>query len=117
MLKQNLAKIGLDVEIKALPPGAYFRSGRHIPGTPFDIALSVWIARLHRSVSVRERALRRALHRSRNNFARLDSPKYNALMRSAARLRGNRALPAPTAIIDANLARDVAPVVPLWTYT
>ena len=45
-----------------------------------------------------------------SNFARLDSPKYNALMRNASRLAGNERYRA-YGLTDVQLARDVAPMI------
>ena len=108
VLKQNLAKIGLDVEVKILPPGAYFAQAS-IPGTPFDITLSVWIGD-YIDPSQYVSALFDGRFIGSNNFAHLDSPKYNALMRSAARLQGVERYRA-YGLIDVQLARDVAPMI------
>ena len=43
VVEQNLEQIGLEVEIKALPLGAYFREAA-APEAPFDIAFVGWAA-------------------------------------------------------------------------
>ena len=108
VLKQNLAKIGLDVEVKTLPPGAYFAQAA-LPDTPFDITLSVWVGD-YIDPSQYVSALFDGRFIGSNNFAHLDSPKYNALMRSAARLQGVERYRA-YGLIDVQLARDVAPMI------
>ena len=42
IVKQNLAKIGLDVEVKGIPPAGYFN--RIARDEPFDIAFYGWVA-------------------------------------------------------------------------
>ena len=80
-----------------------------MPGTPFDIALGVWIGDY---IDPSSTSARSSIGRfiGSNNFARLDSPKYNALMRSAARLQGDERYRA-YGLIDVQLARDAAPMI------
>jgi peptide/nickel transport system substrate-binding protein len=111
IVKQNLAKIGLTVEIKRVPPSAYFnriamRSGQ------FDIAWSVWAPDyLDPFTYINTLLDGRSLKAVGNtNVAYFNSPKYNHLMARAAHLQG-RARAQAYGDLDVRLARDAAPMV------
>jgi peptide/nickel transport system substrate-binding protein len=105
IVQRNLRRIGLDVEIKALSPQAYFsRLGR----LPFDIAWITWLADY-----VDPFQFANLLFDGRfiggTNYSRLNSRRYNDLMRRAARLQGDARYRA-YGRLDVQLARDAAPM-------
>jgi ABC-type transport system substrate-binding protein len=108
IVKRDLARIGLDVEIRAIPGGAYFdRLGS--ADEPFDIAYFNWAADYldpyaYINVPFDGRFI------GAQNVARFDSAKYNRLMRRAARLQGGARYRA-YGDLDVQLARDAAPFV------
>lgn len=108
ILKQNLAGIGLDVEIRAIPPPAYLNR-LLAPDEPWDIAPHFWAADYadpfgYINVQLDGRSDRKS------NLAGFDSQRYNRLMRRAARLQG-RARYRAYGELDIQLARDAAPLV------
>jgi peptide/nickel transport system substrate-binding protein len=111
IVKQNLARIGLTVEIHPLPPEAYFtRVGMR--SEPYDIAWTVWAPDyLDPYTYINTLLDGRLLKATGNlNFAHFDSPKYNRLMARAARLRGSARARA-YGKLDVDLAREAAPMV------
>jgi len=107
ILKRNFAAIGLDVTIKAFPGKAYYDLAG--AGGAFDIAFSPWTADYvdpyqYVNVLLESRSIGGA------NFGRFNSPKYDALMRRAARLTGDARYRA-YGDLDVQLARDAAPRV------
>ena len=111
LVKRDLSKIGLTVEIRALPPEAYFnRIGTR--SEPFDIAWVVWAPDYLDPYTYINTLLEgRSVKVSGNtNWAHLDAPKYNRLMARTARLRG-RARARAYGKLDVELARDAAPMV------
>lgn len=111
ILKQNLARIGLAVEIKAIPPEAYFtRIG--VRSEPFDIAWTVWAPDYFDPSTYINTLLDGRLLKAvgNTNYAHLNSPRYNRLMARAARLQGNARSHA-YGNLDIRLARDAAPMV------
>ena len=108
IVKQNLRRIGLDVEIKGLPPGAFFGKAA-APGAPFDIALALWVPD-YVDPSEYTNFLFDSRFIGSFNLGNFDSPKYNALMRRAARLQGEARYRA-YGQLDVQLARDGVPMV------
>jgi peptide/nickel transport system substrate-binding protein len=108
ILKRDLKPIGLDVEIKAFPPKALFVAAA-APRARYDILLGLWIADY---VDPYEFAnvLFDGSFVGTTNFARLYSPRLNALLRHAARLQGDARYRA-YGQLDVLLARDVAPMI------
>jgi peptide/nickel transport system substrate-binding protein len=108
IVKQSLKQIGLEVAVKALPPQAYYRQAA-APSARFDIAVGLWIA-----AYVDPYEYTNSLFDSRfigtNNLGHFNSPKYDALMRRAARLQGDARYRA-YGELDVQLARDAAPRV------
>ena len=107
VVKRNLKQIGLDVDIKGLPPRAYFREAA-APGARVDIALGAWIPD-YVDPSQYIDPLFDGRYIGEVNIARLNSPKYNAMIRSAARLQGDARYQA-YGQLDVQLARDAAPM-------
>jgi peptide/nickel transport system substrate-binding protein len=107
ILKANLKRIGLDVRIKTLPVTVYFDK-LATPGEPFDIAWAGWLADLP------DPSLLNDLFEGRNspnpNNARMDSPRFNALLDHASRLTGARRY-REYGRVDVELARDAAPAI------
>jgi peptide/nickel transport system substrate-binding protein len=111
IVKRNLAKIGLEVQIKGIPPPAY--GGRvSRPGEPFDIAFLPWAPDYidpyaYLNVFFESRFVGAA---NFANFAHFNSSQYDRLLRRAARLQG-RARYRAYGKLDVQLARDAAPLV------
>jgi peptide/nickel transport system substrate-binding protein len=107
VVKTDLKKIGLDVQIRGIPVTLYFDK-LATPGEPFDIAWAGWLADLP------DPSLLDDLFDSRNipepNSARFDSPRYDALLRRASRLTGARRY-AEYGKLDIDLARNAAPAI------
>ena len=106
-VKRDLAKIGLDVEIRGIPLSAYF--GRLGANGDYDIGFRPWVLDFDDPYSMLNVNLDGRFVGT-TNWGRFDSPAVNRLLRHAARLRGparNRAYAA----LDARLARDEAPML------
>lgn len=112
LVKRQLAEIGLDVDVKALPlhtaSSAWF-ARLATPGEPWDIALGLW-----QPSYVDPYAYINQLFDSRyaggTNFARFSSETANERMRKTARLLSGRVRNQAYAALDVQLARDVAPI-------
>jgi ABC-type oligopeptide transport system substrate-binding subunit len=106
LIKANLRKIGLDVEVRGIADSGFVR--RVIAqGAPFDIVFSPWVADYadpYQYVNI----LLDSRFAPHPNWGRFASPKYDALMRRAARLAGAARYRA-YGDLDAQLARDEAP--------
>jgi peptide/nickel transport system substrate-binding protein len=108
VVKQNLARIGLDVEIRGIPPQAY--ANRVQGGSePYDLAYLPWAADYADPYSF-VNLLLDGRFIGVTNWARFDSPTHNRLMRQAARLQG-RARDDAYGRLDVQLARATAPLV------
>jgi ABC-type transport system substrate-binding protein len=108
IVKQNLKQIGLEVTVKGLPPPSY--AGQvAAPGARFDIAFAPWLADYF-DPSQYTNALFDGRFIGANNWGHFNSPKYNGLMRSAARLQGDARYRAYAAL-DVQLARDAVPKI------
>jgi ABC-type oligopeptide transport system substrate-binding subunit len=108
VVKQNLATIGLDVEIKALPPGAYFAQVGQAK-TPFDISFGDW-APDYIDPSAYASQIFDSRFIGSSNLSHFASPVYDALMRRAGALEGNARADA-YGRLDVRLARDAAPAI------
>jgi ABC-type oligopeptide transport system substrate-binding subunit len=111
ILKKNLEKIGLDVQVTPIPQPAY-DSRITAPGEPFDIAFFVTPSVDYYDPYAFLNLYFESRFLGRTNSAHLRSAKYDRRLRAAAALRGKARLQA-YGRIDANLMREVAPVVPL----
>lgn len=109
IIKRNLATIGLDVEVKGIPPPAYFQRLIGNPTEPWDIAFADW-APDHLDPYTYLNALLDGQFIRGVNLSHFDSPKYNRLLRRTARLQGTARYRAYGAL-DVQLARDAAPMV------
>jgi ABC-type transport system substrate-binding protein len=108
ILRRNLKKIGLDVEVKGLPPRAYFRLIAQ-RNAPFDIAFTDWFPD-YVDPSQFANVLFDGRFIGTSNVSHFDSPKYNKLLRRTARLQGAARYRA-YGQIDVKLARDAAPML------
>jgi peptide/nickel transport system substrate-binding protein len=108
VLKQELQRIGLEVQIKGFPPQALFAAAS-APGARYDILLALWIADYFDPYEFAN-VLFDGSNAGVANFAHLDSPDINALLRRAARLPGDARYRAYQDL-DVRLARDVAPMI------
>ena len=107
ILKTNLTKIGLKVQITSLPGTLYFDK-LATPGEPFDIAWAGWLADLPDPSLLDD--LFAGRNSPRSNSARFDSPLYNARLDRASRLTGARRY-EEYGRLDVDLARNAAPAV------
>jgi peptide/nickel transport system substrate-binding protein len=106
-IKQYLAKIGLEVQIKGVPLPAYF--GRLMAQGPYDIGFATWLPDYADPYSVLNVQLDGRFIGA-TNWPRFDSPTYNRLLREAASLEGAARYRA-YGELDVRLARDAAPMV------
>lgn len=114
LAKRQLAEIGLEVTLRPVPyhvtNSAYLgRIGA--PDEPWDIALALWTPDYIDPYAYVNRLLD-ARFIGGTNLARYSSPKYNRLMRVAARLRGAVRYQR-YGELDVELARNAAPIVPI----
>jgi peptide/nickel transport system substrate-binding protein len=113
-VKQQLAEIGLDVELKKIPlhvtnPAYLGRLGD--PNEPWDMAQVLWTPDFVDPYGYINRPLD-AQYIGGTNLARFNSPRYGRLMRRAATMRGPARYRAYGAL-DVRLARYPAPLVPI----
>jgi ABC-type transport system substrate-binding protein len=111
--RQQLAAIGLDVELRPLP-GIAFINRLYVPGEPWDLALLLWAPDFvdpFQFINV----LFDPKFAMAGNVGRFDSDTFNRLMRRAARLRGPERYRA-YGEIDVRLARDAAPSAPFGVF-
>ncbi len=101
-VKRSLSAIGLDVEARAVPPGALAGGGWDITAVvrrPAYVDPFAYINLLFEGRFIR----------AGENVGRFNSPRYNRQMRRAARLQGAARYRA-YARLDVELARDAAPM-------
>ena len=108
IVKRNLAKIGLIVEVKAFPPGTFFTRAFR-PDEPVDIVFTAWAPDYIDPFSYLNVFFESRFIGISNN-ARLESPLYDRQLRRAAGLRG-KARARAYAELDARIAREAAPIV------
>jgi ABC-type transport system substrate-binding protein len=112
--KQQLAEIGLDVELKPLPFAALL--GRiYAAGEPWDLVLLTWAPDFVDPFTYIN-GLFDAQFTNVGNIGRFDSRTFNRLMRLAARLRGPERYRA-YGELDVRLAREAAPSAPIGFFT
>jgi ABC-type transport system substrate-binding protein len=112
IVKDNLSKIGLEVEIKPFPAPILFGK-LATPGEPFDIGWIGWIGAAADSSILNWMFDGRTIADAPNfgNFSYFDSPKYNRLLEEASRLTGAKRDQAYRKL-DVMLSRDAAPAIP-----
>jgi peptide/nickel transport system substrate-binding protein len=107
ILRRDLRKIGLNVQIERLAVGAYF--DRVAKDNTYDIAFFNWVPDYADPYSsLNARLDPRFIGFS--NFSRFDSAAYNRRLRQAARLQG-RARYDAYGRLDVEIARNAAPSV------
>jgi peptide/nickel transport system substrate-binding protein len=112
LVRQQLAEIGLDVEVRGIPihsaSAAYFNK-LATPGEPWDLAFGLWSpSYLDPFAYINLLLDRRYLGAS--NFTRFASSAYDRQMRRAARLPQGVDRNSAYAALDVRLARDAAPL-------
>jgi ABC-type oligopeptide transport system substrate-binding subunit len=112
LVRQQLKEIGLEVEIRPIPihsaSAAYFKK-LATPGEPWDIAFGLWSPSYIDPFAYINLLLDRQFVGA-TNFARFSSSAYDKQMRQAARLPQGLARRAAYSALDAQLARDSAPL-------
>ncbi|HEX9415648.1 MAG TPA: ABC transporter substrate-binding protein [Gaiellaceae bacterium] len=108
IVKQDLSKIGIDVEIKLIPPSAFIDLLQR-PGEPYDLTLLGWGPNFYDPGAFLNPQFEGSQIKAGSNFARFSSPKYNRLLAQAARLSGQARYRA-YGKLDVELARDAAPL-------
>ena len=108
IVRRNLAKIGLDVQVKGLPQMAFF-SRAFARGEPVDIVFTPWTPDYIDPFSYLNVFFESRFIGGSNN-ARFDSSVYDRLLREAAGLEGVARARA-YGLLDVRLARDAAPMV------
>jgi peptide/nickel transport system substrate-binding protein len=110
IMKANLARIGLDVEVKAFPFGV---TTELLPkrGEPFDIGWICWIGGDPEALNLHAFFDGRTLDQPEHlNWSHFNAPVINRRLDQVSRLTG-RAFDRAYADLDADLARDYAPAV------
>jgi peptide/nickel transport system substrate-binding protein len=115
ILKQNLAQIGLEVEVKPIPPPAY-QTRLTTPGEPFDMAFFVTPSVDYYDPYAFLNLYFESRFIGRTNVSNLRSATYDRRLRAASRLRG-KARTRAYGRLDGDLMREVAPVSPLTYIT
>jgi ABC-type oligopeptide transport system substrate-binding subunit len=112
LVRQQLAEIGLGVEIRPIPihsaSAAYFKK-LATPGEPWDIAFGLWSPSYIDPFAYINLLLDRQ-YVGATNFARFTSAAYDGSMQRAARLPRGAARNSAYAALDVRLARDAAPL-------
>ena len=111
LVKQQLAEIGLDLEVRGIPihsaSAAYFNK-LATPGEPWDLAFGLWSPSYIDPYAYINLLFDRRFVGA-TNFARFASPRYDREMRRAARLPQGSLRNNAYAALDVRLARDLAP--------
>jgi peptide/nickel transport system substrate-binding protein len=107
-IRRNLAKIGLDVQVKGLPQAAFF-SRAFARGEAVDIVFTPWTPDYIDPFSYLNVFFESRFIGGSNN-ARFDSLVYDRLLRRAAGLK-SAARARAYGLLDVRLARDAAPMV------
>jgi peptide/nickel transport system substrate-binding protein len=111
LVKRDLARIGLEVEVKQMSPAALTERLLR-PGEPWDIGFTFFSPAYpdpyaYLNTQFDQRFIGEA---PASNVTRFASPKYNRLLRRAARLEG-RAREEAYGELDTQLVRDAAPTI------
>jgi ABC-type transport system substrate-binding protein len=110
IVKQNLKKIGITVEIKQFPLPLFFDK-LATRGEPFDIGWIGWLSNLPDPGVLNDLFDGRMIgNPSAGNYAYFDSPRYNRLLERAAKLTGAERF-REYGKLDVDLARNAAPAI------
>jgi ABC-type transport system substrate-binding protein len=111
LVRQQLAEIGLEVEVKGIPihsaSAAYFKK-LATPGEEWDIAFGLWSPSYIDPFAYINLLFDRRFVGA-TNFTRFVSAPVNKQMRRAARLPQGSARDSAYAALDVRIARDLAP--------
>jgi peptide/nickel transport system substrate-binding protein len=112
LIRQQLAEIGLDVDVRGIPihsaSAAYFKK-LATPGEPWDIAFGLWSPSYIDPFAYINLLFDRRFIGA-TNFTRVVSIPYDRQMRRAARLPQGSDRNSAYAALDVRLARDLAPL-------
>jgi ABC-type oligopeptide transport system substrate-binding subunit len=110
IVKTNLARIGIAVEIRQFPGEQLFQR-LFTPGEPYDLALTGWFPDYEDPYDFLNALLdgRQLTIPDNPNLSRFNSPRYNRLLAHAAQLRGQSRYQA-YGKLDVQLARDASPL-------
>ena len=112
LIRQQLAEIGLDVEVRGIPihsaSAAYFNK-LAAPGEPWDMAFGLWSPSYIDPFAYINLLFDRRFVGA-TNFIRFVSDPYDRQMRRAARLPQGSSRNSAYAALDVRLARDPAPL-------
>lgn len=115
LVRQQLAEIGLDVEVRGIPihsaSAAYFNK-LATPGEPWDIAFGLWSPSYIDPFAYINLLLERRFLGA-SNFIRLASAPYDRQMRHTAALPQGSDRSRAYGALDVRIARDLAPVAPV----
>jgi ABC-type transport system substrate-binding protein len=115
LVRQQLAGIGLEVEVRGIPihsaSAAYFGK-LATPGEPWDLAIGLWTPSYVDPFAYINLLFDRRFVGA-TNFTRFVSTPVNAQMRRAARLPQGSDRNSAYAALDVRLARDLAPIAAL----
>jgi peptide/nickel transport system substrate-binding protein len=115
LVKQQLAKIGLEIEIRALPwhtGTAAYLDALAKPGAAWDLALLVWTPNLPDAQAYLNLLLD-SHHVGGTNVAGFTSAAYDRALRRAARMPRASRRQLAYGSLDVRLARDAAPLAAL----
>ena len=117
IVKQNLAAIGMDANVKTFPFGVRIKKEGH-KGEPFDLDLQAWGADYPDPVDFLDILLNGTnIHaENNNNNAYFNSPTFNRRMALAGRLVGAKRY-SQYALIDRDVMKQQAPLAPLFVRT
>jgi ABC-type oligopeptide transport system substrate-binding subunit len=107
VLKQNLRAIGLELEVRTVPPGPGFYARVNRQGAAWDLAAVSWIGAFPDPFDYTN-SLFDSRQAGKTNVGRFSSPRYDGLMRRTATLSGEARYRA-YGDLDVQLARDAAP--------
>jgi ABC-type transport system substrate-binding protein len=110
IVKDNLSKIGLKVEVKELPPQVLFAK-LATPGEPFDIGWIGWIGIDDPSWLNRLFDGRTIGELGHANYSYFNSSRYNRLLDEASRLPIGPERYQRYGELDVDIARNAAPII------
>jgi peptide/nickel transport system substrate-binding protein len=110
IVQQNLAKIGLDVEVKQFERAVQF-SKEGTKGEPFDIAFEGWNADYNDPYDfINVLLYGKSIQKANNvNFSYFNDPKYNVKMEQAAGLAGTERFDT-YGKLDLDIAKNASPL-------
>ncbi len=108
LVRRQLAEIELDVDVRPIPPSAFYTRLAD-PGEQWDLAVGpLWAPAFIDPYTFINELFATPISRGGGNLGRFNSSTFSRLMQQAARLQGTERYRAYAAL-DARLARDGAP--------